>query len=202
MVVPEVVVPVVSDPSTTQRLPAEPPPPLPPPPRRRPWALVVTLLLIVGCCGGGYFGAASVVGWVKEWWAGSPFSSTGPSDTIAVLPFVTGDVFSKDGEAFAASVNRELVSAAPKLKVTAHSVSVSHRGDDPKFAATFLKVRWLVTGKIEQGPEKGLVIRAELIDTSSQTTVWQHSYPARSASDEEVASAIAQQVARQLKRDR
>jgi serine/threonine protein kinase/TolB-like protein len=155
-----------------------------PPWRRRnwPWVFAILMLLTLTLCVVSYYAIVAVSAWVGRIWDNTP------ANTVAILPFDTGDPFNKDGENLAAAVNRQLVQQAPELRVKAHSASVNQR--NPVTAGAFLNVRWAVVGKIERrGAE--FIIHAELIDVKTEVATWNGSFPTKSSVDPEAARAIA-----------
>jgi TolB-like protein len=162
------------------------------------WVLLaVTVATLAACCPLGWRGVTSGFGWVQEAVSHTPFTRHGPANTVAVLPFDSGDPFDKSGEAVADVINQELTRAAPELQVTAHSAATRY-GSDPSFASAFLHVRWCVTGKIDKG-QGGSSIRAELVDVRSLTVVWKHTYRTGDLRDVAMARDVAANVRRLVK---
>jgi TolB-like protein/predicted Ser/Thr protein kinase len=164
--------------------------------RARQW-LVVLLLLPLLCCPAAYFGFQALVSWAGELWSNTPFTMTGPSNSVAVLPFDTGSPFDKSSEPLAERISQNLRDTAPRLRVTSATAAAKHQGHAPSFAASFLKVRWVVTGKIQSG-NGPLTIRVELVDARNDTAIWQKTYTPNSLEDAVVARDIATQVSDQL----
>jgi serine/threonine protein kinase len=170
------------------------------------WAIVGVVFL--GACLGGLIPGVSLV---KSWFTNLSLPWRPADNSVAVLPFDSGSLFRDDelgrlSDSLAVSINQQLTQTAPGLKVTSQASASKHVGDRPSFAAKFLHVRWIVTGKIERRAD-GILVRAELVDATNDVAIWWKEYPAlgnpdgergRSLALDNVARDIAEQVRGQL----
>lgn len=116
-----------------------------------------------------------------------PLTNTGSDDTVEYL---------SDGitESIISSLSR-----FPQLRVMAGSSVFAYKGReiDPKQVGRDLQVGMLLTGKVLQLSDR-LVIRVELVDTSTGWQVWGEQYNHRLADILEVQEEIVAEVSRQL----
>ena len=121
--------------------------------------------------------------------------------SIAILP-LTNTSRDENLEYLSDGITESIInslSRLPQLRVMARSSVFSYKGRevDPKDVGRQLQVRTLLTGKVFQVNEQ-LVIRVELVETSTGYQLWGEQYNHRLADILEVQEEIAKQVSEQL----
>ncbi|MDO8795449.1 MAG: protein kinase [Vicinamibacterales bacterium] len=129
-------------------------------------------------------------------------------ESVAVLPLATaaGDT---EIDYLADGITESLINALsqlPKLKVMARSTVFRYKGRevDPQAVGRELGVRAVLLGRLLRSAD-GLIIRAELVDTTDGSQIWGAQFQRRSADaftlQEEAAAEIAEQLRVRLTRD-
>jgi TolB-like protein/Tfp pilus assembly protein PilF len=121
--------------------------------------------------------------------------------SIAVLP-LTNSSSDKTLEYLSDGITESIISSLsrlPQLRVMASSSVFSYKGreTDPKQVGRELQVGTLLTGKVMQLSDS-LVIRVELVDTSTGWQLWGEQYHQKPANVLEVQEEIAKAVSEQL----
>ena len=128
-----------------------------------------------------------------------------PIKSIAILPLANSSQdehveYLSDG--ITGSIINSLA-AVPELRVMARSSVSSYKGleVDPKQAGRELNVETVLTGKVLQLGDR-VIIRVELVDTSTGWLLWGHQYNRRPADilelQEEISKEISEQVSLRL----
>jgi serine/threonine-protein kinase len=132
---------------------------------------------------------------IRSWLA--PVESGGVVRSLVVLPFenATGDPeIDYVGDGIAAGLINNLA-GLPGLRVVSRSSAFRYRGPDvdPRRIGEALDVRAVVTGRITRRGDS-LVVGAELVDATSDSTLWGEQYTRSAAEvytvEEEIARAL------------
>lgn len=116
---------------------------------------------------------------VATYWMGP---SEGPIDSIAILPFAN-DSGSPDMDYLGDGITESLInslSRVPNLAVMSRNAVFRYKGraNDAQAAGQALKVRAVLTGRVEQRGD-ALSISAELMDVGSSRALWGEKYDRR-----------------------
>ena len=124
-----------------------------------------------------------------------------PLDSLAVLPFtnVSGDADSEYlGEGIAESIMNKL-SGVTGLRVVPRSVVFRYKGHrEPCEVGREVHARAVVTGRILQRGDT-LVIKAELVDSQTESQLWGDQYNRKMADIFEVQEEMAAEITRSLR---
>jgi serine/threonine-protein kinase len=131
-------------------------------------------------------------------WGRQLFATRGGAiDSVAVLPFANA---SNDPqmEYLTDGITESLIgslSQLPALTVMARSTVFTYRGReaDPRQVGEALKVRAVVTGRVERRGER-LLIQVELVDASNGARLWGGQYPCSSADLPSVQDNITREI--------
>ena len=119
-----------------------------------------------------------------------------PIDSVAVLPFSSGDAATNFvGESLAEGVINRL-SRLPGLQTTARSLTVRFKGrdEDPRRAGQELAVRGVITGRVMvRGSDFN--IQVELVDVATGAQVWGNQYNGKLPED---VVKVDQQIAKDI----
>jgi TolB-like protein/tetratricopeptide (TPR) repeat protein len=159
-------------------------------PRRRPALVALGALAVIVV-------AAVIAGSVR-----GSFKSSDPAPRLAVLPFEnvgdSGDAVFAEG---LADEIRGKLAALPGLRVIAGTSTREYKGTTKPLEeiARELNVRYVLIGRLlwqnDSAGVRRVRVSPELIETTSRTTTWRHSYDARLWDVFQVQSQIAQHVA-------
>ncbi|MGE0442802.1 MAG: protein kinase [Gemmatimonadales bacterium] len=135
-------------------------------------------------------------------------STSGPIDSLAVMPFATASADSDD-EYLADGITESILNRMTRistLRVVPRSTVFRYKGreDDPAIVAAELRVRALVTGRVVQRKEQ-LMVSVELTDAGNESQLWGGRF-VRSSTDifavqEEMATEIVKSLRLQLSAD-
>jgi len=134
--------------------------------------------------------------------ATSPIPTTGPEQSIAVLPFVNLSA-DKDKEYFSDGISEELsnlLAKIPQLQVTARTSSFSFKGKNvavPEIARQ-LHVGHVLEGSVRMSG-KQMRITAQLVDAATDKQVWSETYDRKVDDVFAIQDEIAADVVKQLK---
>ncbi len=124
-------------------------------------------------------------------------------DTLAVLPFVNVAAdpeleYLADG--LTESLMQNLQQQLPNLRVMARGTVFTYKGRevDPRQVGRDLKVRAVITGRVQRQGER-LLIAAELADTSDGTQLWSERYQKTAADLQAVQAEIVREVTLKLR---
>ncbi|MDH5235246.1 MAG: serine/threonine-protein kinase, partial [Gemmatimonadota bacterium] len=125
-----------------------------------------------------------------------------PIDSLAVLPFTNlgGDA---DGEYLSDGITESIMNklaAVAGLRVVPRSVIFRYKGKemDPTAIAREVHARAFVTGRIMQRGET-LIIKAELVDTRTESQLWGDQYNRKMSDIFEVQEDMAAEITRSLR---
>jgi len=156
----------------------------------RPRVIALALAMIALVCAG--------LLWSRQWFA----TRGGAIDSVAVLPFANA---SNDPqmEYLPDGITESLIdslSQLPALTVMARSTVFTYRGRDadPRQVGAALKVRAVVTGRVERRGER-LLIHAELVDASNGARLWGEQYQRSLADLPAVQDDITREISAALR---
>ena len=128
--------------------------------------------------------------------------STGPIDSIAVLPFVnaTGDA---GNEYLSDGITESLIarlSRVSTLHVPARSIAFRYKGQnaDPQKVGQDLGVRAVLSGRVLQ-QDGSLVIRADLMDVATGAQLWADEFPRKLEDIFALQNDLSRQISEQLR---
>ena len=154
--------------------------------------LVTAILVVVlaALIGGGY------------WFFGNRGSAVMQISSIAVMPFVN-DSGNADTEYLSDGMTETLInslSQIPNLNVKARSSVFRYKGKeiDPKKVASELGVQAILTGRVIQRGDQ-LTLSVELIDASTENTIWGNKYERKGSDLVALQSEVARDVSSKLK---
>src|SRR5688572_18345598 len=132
-----------------------------------------------------------------------PARTNAPIRTIAVMPFVN-DTRDANNDYLTDGITEMLISdlaGIPDLSVVSRASVFRYKGREqsPQQVAKDLKVQAVLTGRVVQAGEGGLLISAELIDGRNNRHLWGERFNTRLDDLSAAQAAISRKIAEQLR---
>lgn len=123
-------------------------------------------------------------------------------DSLAVLPFVNSSN-DPDSEYLSDGITESIInklSGVSSLRIVPRTTVFQYKGKDLGLQATAqqLRVRAVVTGRVQQRGER-LIVKAELVDSSTDSQLWGDQYHRTMSDIFEVQEGIATEISRSLR---
>jgi eukaryotic-like serine/threonine-protein kinase len=152
------------------------------------WIGAIVAALLVSAAAGAYFLRRS--------------ASSGPINSIAVLPFVNATA-DPNNEYLSDGMTESLISALsqlPDLKVMARSTVFRFKGsqDDPRQIGTTLKVGAVLMGRITQHGDQ-VAVQADLVNTADGSELWGSHYERKLSDVMQVQGDISRDLSGRLR---